>query len=171
MRRLTTTLAAFAAVLVTALAVLVAGGIAVPVAAVAPATTASRAVHAALTTAPARASNPFRIAKINYAQGATLNSEYLVVHNVSRHRHSLTGYLIVDPNDNQRYRFPKTVLRAGMSVTLHTGHGHNRAHHRYWGQDDPMWNNDGDQAQLRNPQGRVVDRCSYDGTEGGTKLC
>jgi hypothetical protein len=119
----------------------------------------------------AKASGPFRIALINYAQGRTLNSEYLVVQNVTRHRHSLTGYSIVDPNDNQRYRFPKTVLRSGMSVTLHTGHGRNRPHHRYWGQDDPMWNNDGDQAQLRKPSGKVVDRCSYDGTEGGTTLC
>src|SRR4051812_14777034 len=80
-----------------------------------------------------KASGPFRIALIRYAQGRTLNSEYLVVQNVSRHRHALTGYAIVDPNDNQRYRFPKTVLRAGMSVTLHTGHGRNRPHHRYWG--------------------------------------
>ena len=34
-----------------------------------------------------------------------------------------------------------------------------------------MWNNDGDQAQLRNPEGKVIDRCSYDGSEGGTALC
>jgi hypothetical protein len=119
----------------------------------------------------AKASGPFRIAKINYAQGATLNSEYLVVQNVSSHRHSLRGYRIVDPNDAQRYRFPRTVLGPGMSVTLHTGHGRNRPHHRYWGQDDPMWNNDGDTALLKKPSGKTVDRCSYDGTEGGTKLC
>jgi lamin tail-like protein len=121
--------------------------------------------------ATSKASGPFRIALIHYAQGRTLNSEYLVVQNVGRHRHSLTGYLIVDPNDNQRYRFPKTALRPGLTVTLHTGHGRNRPHHRYWRQDDPMWNNDGDQAQLRRPGGKVVDRCSYDGTEGGTAQC
>jgi len=118
-----------------------------------------------------RASGPFRIELIHYEQGATLDSEYLVVRNVTRHRQVLTGFQIVDPNDDQRYRFPRTVLRAGMRVTLHTGHGHNRPQHRYWGQDDPMWNNDGDQAQLRSRAGKVVDRCSYNGSEGGTKHC
>jgi hypothetical protein len=118
-----------------------------------------------------KASGPFRIAKIHYAQGATLNSEYLVVRNVSSRKRALTGYVIVDPNDRQRYRFPKTVLKPGLSVTLHTGYGRNRPHHRYWGQDAPMWNNDGDTAFLRKPTGKIVDRCSYNGTEGGTKLC
>lgn len=120
---------------------------------------------------PTKASGPFRIARIHYEQSATLNSEYLVVKNVSSHRHRLTGYVILDPNDRQRYRFPRTVLKPGASVTLHTGHGRNRLHHRYWGQDEPMWNNDGDTAVLKKPSGRVADRCSYDGTEGGTKVC
>jgi hypothetical protein len=126
-------------------------------------------VHAEPTST--KASGPFRIARIHYEQDATLNSEYLVVKNVSGHRHRLTGYAIVDPNDQQRYRFPRTVLKPGVSVTLHTGHGRNRPQHRYWGQDEPMWNNDGDTALLKKPGGKVADRCSYNGTEGGTKLC
>jgi hypothetical protein len=157
MRRPTTFLA-------TALAAVLMGGTALL------ASPATSVASGAATAAP-KASGPFRIARINYEQGATLHSEYVVVKNVTRHRHVLTGFQIVDPNDNQRYRFPKTVLRAGMSVTLHTGHGRNRPHHRYWGQDEPMWNNDGDQAQLRNRSGKVVDRCSYDGSEGGTTGC
>jgi hypothetical protein len=125
------------------------------------------AVHA---DASSKASGPFRIARIHYAQGAMLNSEYLVVRNVSSRTRALTGYAIVDPNDRQRYRFPKTILKPGVTVTLHTGSGRNRAHHRYWRQDAPMWNNDGT-AVLKKPGGKVVDRCVYNGSEGGTKVC
>ena len=116
-------------------------------------------------------SGPFRIAKIHYDQGSTLNSEYLVVKNVTGHKRSLTGWRIVDPNDGQRYRFPTTFVPAGSTVTLHTGHGRNRSGQRYWGQDAPVWNNDGDTAVLKKPSGVTADRCTYDGTGGGTATC
>ena len=51
------------------------------------------------------ASGPFRIAKIKYAQGSTLNSEYVVVRNITKQRKNLKGFKIVDPNDGQRYLF------------------------------------------------------------------
>jgi len=37
----------------------------------------------------AQASGPFRIAKIRYQQGATLNSEFVVIKNVTHRRHNL----------------------------------------------------------------------------------
>ena len=76
----------------------------------------------------------------------------------------------MDPNDGQRYRFPRTILRAGGAVIVHTGSGHNRARSSLLGAG-PVWNNDGDTALLKNPSRRTVDRCSYNGTEGGTKVC
>ena len=109
-----------------------------------------------------RAGN-FKIAKIHYKQGMTLNSEYIVIKNVSAKKRALTHFKVVDPNDGQRYRFPVTTVKPGRTVTLHTGHGANRPGHRYWNRDAPVWNNDGDTAWLVNPQGKRIDRCHYNG--------
>jgi hypothetical protein len=92
-----------------------------------------------------RAGN-FKIDKIHHRQSATLNSEYIVVKNTSAKKRKLTHFRIVDPNDGQRYTFPSTSLKPGHTVTLHTGHGRNRPGHRYWNQDAPVGNNDGDTA-------------------------
>lgn len=40
-----------------------------------------------------------------------------------------------------------------------------------WGQDAPMWNNDGDTARLINRAGVVVDKCSYGAAGNGTANC
>ena len=64
-----------------------------------------------------------------------------------------------------------TAYKPGRTVVLHTGTGRDHAGHRYWRQDEPMWNNDGDTAVLAKPGGRTADRCSYNGTEGGTADC
>lgn len=113
-------------------------------------------------TSPLRAGN-FKIDKIRYKQGATLNSEYIVIKNTSAKKRALTHFRVVDPNDGQRYTFPVTKLRPGHTVTLHTGHGHNHPGHRYWNRDAPVWNNDGDTAWLVNPQGVKIDTCKYAG--------
>lgn len=97
-------------------------------------TVASLALVAAFVAAPVasagaddatRARGAFRIDEIHYEQGATLNSEYIVIRNVTRRPHRLTGFMVVDRADGQRYRFPPMRLRAGRSVVLHTGHGRN----------------------------------------------
>jgi hypothetical protein len=120
----------------------------------------------------AAARGPFRIAQIHYEQGATLNSEYIVVKNITNRRRDLSGFRIVDPQDGQRYRFRATTLRAGRSVVLHTGKGRDNPGDRFWDRSEPVWNNDGDTALLKNRAGVTVDRCSYDGNEpGGSAPC
>jgi hypothetical protein len=94
------------------------------------------------TASPQRAGN-FKIDKIHYKQGATLNSEYIVIKNTSAKKRALTRFRVVDPNDGQRYMFPVTKLKPGHTVTLHTGHGRNRPGRCYWNRDAPVWNNDG----------------------------
>jgi hypothetical protein len=119
----------------------------------------------------AKASGPFRIDKIRYQQAESLNTEYVVIKNVSHRKHNLKDYRIVDPLDGQEYTFARTIVKPGQTVTLHTGRGRDRIGHRYWRQDEPMWNNDGDTALLTKPGGATADRCTYDGTEGGTADC
>ena len=109
-----------------------------------------------------RAGN-FKIDRIHYREGARLNSEVIVIKNISAQKRMLTQFSIVDPNEGKRYTFPVTSLKPGHTVTLHTFHGRNRPGHRYWRRDVPVWNNDGDTAWLVNPQGKKIDVCKYAG--------
>jgi hypothetical protein len=124
----------------------------------------------ALTASPALArSATVRITKIHYAQtGTNLNTEYIVVKNVSTSTISMKGWKIISApsSDNQRYTFPRTKVGPGHTVTLYTGSGTNAPGKRFWGASSPVWNNDGDKAVLKNASGTVVDTCQYAG--GGT---
>jgi hypothetical protein len=55
-------------------------------------------------------------------------------------------------------------------VWVHTGSGSSEAQHRYWGQDNYVWNNDGDTGKLKRANGTVADSCSYSGT-GSYAFC
>ena len=68
------------------------------------------------------------------------------------------------------YRFGRYRLGAGKTVTVHTGRGSSSARHRYWQQDWYVWNNDGDRARLKKPNGTTADRCSYSGA-GSSVTC
>src|SRR3954447_6306967 len=123
---------------------------------------------ALLPTNSALAAGPVKIAKIHYAQGANLNSEYIVFKNKSSSAVQMKGWEIISApsSDNQHYFFPRTRVPAGGSVTLYTGFGTNSRGRRYWDASTPKWNNDGDKAVLKNASGTTVDTCLYAG--GGT---
>jgi hypothetical protein len=94
---------------------------------------------------------------------SSLNAEWIRIKNTGSRPKQLQGWTIRD-KANHVYRFPKFTLRGGKTVTLHTGSGSSGAAHRYWGQGNYVWNNDGDAARLRNANGTLVDRCSYSGS-------
>jgi len=48
------------------------------------------------------------------------------------------------------------VLAAGAMVTVHTGAGTNTATALYWGLGASVWNNTGDTATLKRPDGSVI---------------
>jgi hypothetical protein len=75
---------------------------------------------------------------------------------------SLSGWTVRDVA-NHVYRFGTFTLRAGYSVTVHTGSGSNNSSNRYWRSGWYIWNNDGDTARLKNGSGMLMDRCSYSG--------
>jgi hypothetical protein len=118
---------------------------------------------------PALAGGTIKITKIHYRQkGTNLNTEYIVFKNVSGSRIQMKGWKIISApsSDNQRYRFPRTRVAPGATITLYSGSGTNTATKRYWGATSPNWNNSGDKAVLKNASGTVVDTCRYAG--GGT---
>ena len=62
-------------------------------------------------------------------------------------------------------------MPAGATLKFHTGSGQDSfPHHRYWGLDNYVWNNDGDTATIKKPNGRIADRCPYSGG-GGAVSC
>ncbi len=53
-------------------------------------------------------------------------------------------------------------MKAGASVTLHTGSGTNFSANVYWGSRAYIWNNDGDKASVGKPSTSTnEDTCSW----------
>lgn len=99
----------------------------------------------------------------------SLNAEYVRLHNSGSTNRSLTGWTIRDASSHV-YTFGTFTLKAGTSVTLHTGKGTNTATNRYWGRSAYVWNNTGDKATLKNSSGTTIDTCSW-GSSGSTTTC
>ena len=69
------------------------------------------------------------------------------------------------------YRFDTFTLGAHRTAKIHTGSGPTSGLHRYWGQGNYVWNNDKDTARLRNANGTLIDRCSYNAPSNSEKVC
>ncbi|GAB2824691.1 hypothetical protein GCM10022221_23350 [Actinocorallia aurea] len=114
------------------------------------------------TTASAAAKPTLRFGKIQYdAPGADnggnahLNKEYVVLKNAGGKAVKLKNWTLRDAQ-NHVYKFPAFTLKAGRSVTVHTGKGKNSAMHLYMQRGWYIWNNSGDTATLRDAQGTKV---------------
>jgi Lamin Tail Domain len=86
----------------------------------------------------------------------SLNREWIRLKNTENSGRWLTDWTVRDSSGHV-YRFGTYRLGAGKTVLIHTGSGSSSARHRYWGQDEYVWNNDGDRARLRKPNGNTVD--------------
>jgi len=63
---------------------------------------------------------------------------------------------------NHVYVFDPRQLAAGATVRLHSGQGQDTGEDLYWGfVGRSVWNNSGDTAYLRDPQGNLVDVYTY----------
>ena len=72
---------------------------------------------------------------------------------------SMSGWTILSVEGPQTFQFPAYTLNAGSSVTVHSGPDApaSSGDNLRW-TTGYIWNNAGDEAQLKNPQGGVVDR-------------
>ena len=95
----------------------------------------------------------------------SLNAEYVVIKNTTRSNRVLTGWTLRD-RTGYTFRFPSFTLKAGATVTVHTGRGTATTTNRYYNRSWYVWNNTGDTAYLRSASGATVDTCSWKG--GGT---
>jgi hypothetical protein len=97
----------------------------------------------------------------------SLNAEYVVIKNTTSSNRVLTGWTLRD-RTGYTYRFPTFTLKAGTTVTVHTGRGTATTAHRYYNMSSYVWNNTGDTAYLRNAAGTTVDTCSWTGSGSAT---
>src|SRR6266704_1034515 len=116
---------------------------------------------------PAQAASRMQIGEIWYNSpgsdrggNASLNHEWVRLHNTTGHAISLTGWTLRD-TAHHVYHFGTYRLRAHGSVKIHTGHGRNTQRNRYWRHSWYIWNNDGDTATLKTASGTTRARCRY----------
>src|SRR6478752_1082292 len=100
----------------------------------------------------------------------SLNAEYVVIKNTTRSNRVLTGWTLRDKT-GYTYRFPTFTLRAGATVTVHTGKGTASSTHRYYNKTWYVWNNTGDAAYLRDAQGVLRHSCTWTSAGPGYKAC
>jgi micrococcal nuclease len=114
---------------------------------------------------------PLKITRLNAnAEGDdryNLNGEYVRICNISPAALDLKGFSLSD-RDGHQYIFTRGLLRPGYTVLLFTGAGKDIVDgvdqlRLFWGSRYPIWNNKGDQASLRDPQGRLIDTVVYRG--------
>lgn len=95
------------------------------------------------------------------------NGEYIRIANVADGVVSTQGFTVTD-RYGHRYSFPALTLPPGYSVLLLSGRGVDLTDPReqfvlYWQSDGPIWNNSGDTATLRAPDGTIVDTFEFRG--------
>jgi hypothetical protein len=91
---------------------------------------------------------------------ASLNAEWVRLHNTSRRAVALTGWTLRDTAQHI-FTFNSYRLKAHGFVKIHTGHGRPTQANRYWNHSWYIWNNTGDTATLRNAGGTFRARCKY----------
>jgi micrococcal nuclease len=88
------------------------------------------------------------------------NGEWVELVVDGSHTVDLGGFTMKD-GANHIYVFPAVKLNPDQSLRLYSGPGVDNES-LYWGLvDDAVWNNGGDTAYLRDPQGRLVDVYEY----------
>ncbi len=90
-----------------------------------------------------------------------LNGEWVEIENVGHQPVRLKGFRLSDTSNNE-FVFPDVVLEPGQRLRVYTGSGTPSREALYWGSSSPIWNNNGDTAYLRAPDGTLVDLFVYE---------
>jgi len=95
-------------------------------------------------------------------EGTDLQREHVILRNPAATLLDLAGWTIEDAAKRpHRYRFPPLALiAAGSELRLFSGRGQDSAATLYWGRRQAVWNNTGDTAVLRDPDG--VERARFE---------
>ena len=119
---------------------------------------------------------PIRITRVSYdpagpdsGSNADVNREWVTITSFGQQTRRMKGWTLQDTSGHT-FQFPGIRLHPNTTVTVQTGDGRATRHDLYWGMANPDWNNTGDQATLRNRDGRLIDRCRW-GDGDGLRNC
>jgi hypothetical protein len=132
-----------------------------------PTRTPTRTATSTFTASPTRSPTPtrteppptIRVAFIDFWPVPELN-EHVRIENFGAAPNTLTGWTLCD-DDGNCFTFPGFVLNPGTLVRVWTGFGANDADDLYWNRGEPVWDNGGDTATLRNAGGGVIHTYAY----------
>ena len=99
---------------------------------------------------------------------ASRNAEWVRLKNTGHTARQLRDWRLSDASRHV-YRFDRFTLRAGRTVTIHTGNGHDTASDLFWGSGNYIWNNDTDTARLRRRDGGLVDSYHYENPNASSR--
>lgn len=103
-----------------------------------------------------------RIATVNYrGQAAGQADEYVEIANPGSADAMLTGWKLGAGDTGQDFTFPEFVLKAGQTCRVYTNEVHPEYGGLSYGYGRSVWNDKGDTAELRSPDGTVVATYGY----------
>jgi competence protein ComEC len=93
-------------------------------------------------------------------EGDELEGEYAVIVNYGSSNQDMTGWTLGDPDHS--YDFPDGFeLESNAEVWVWTTSGTDTEEDLYWGRSEPVWDDEGDTAYLRDDEGSLVDSTSW----------
>jgi hypothetical protein len=84
-----------------------------------------------------------------------LDEEWVEITNLGTSDINLAGWTLSDAQ-NHTYTFPDFSLAAGAKVVVRTGKGDDDIENLFWNRSNSIWNNSGDLAVLKDPEGNTV---------------
>jgi hypothetical protein len=114
--------------------------------------------------------SPIVFSRIGFAPRVRPRHESVALRNVGADRVQLRGWTIGD-GDGNRFRFGALTLTRGQSVSVVAGTGVATATRRFWRRGDQVWDDRGERAVLRTPNGALADSCRYRAARSGVARC
>ncbi len=110
-----------------------------------------------------------RVAHVEYSvDGPDVEGEYVLIENREPRDVDLGNWTLRDKAGHV-YTFPRITLPHNGSCRVWTRQGTDSSRNLFWGMKHAVWNNTGDQAELRDREGRPVNVYRYEGVRRGEK--
>jgi hypothetical protein len=108
--------------------------------------------------APGRVCTGVEIARFECAPaGDALDGEYVELINRDNAGQRMNGWILCDQQGHHCYTFAVFTLPTQATVRVWSKAGTDTVTDLYWGHRQPVWNNEGDTAFLRDNRGALVD--------------
>ena len=129
-----------------------------------PVSTATPTCTPTITPTPTETPKPFAYIEITDMEydppGDDVLGEYVVIENQGTANENMTGWKLKN-EENNTFRFPTFILKAGSEVTVWTREGTNTETDLYWGSERAIWDNSEDCATLLDESYQLVDWYCY----------